>query len=97
MTCCCSGVHFDADVGEVLPGVKGANPEGLSLPHALNPSTATATTDTDTTHREDITRGILPQYGQTPHIGPRTLTHSVVKAMLTPSRRSSSRQRGRSK
>jgi len=50
MTCCCSGVHFDADVGDVLElGVKDANPEGLSLPQALNPSSATATTNTDTT------------------------------------------------
>jgi hypothetical protein len=60
MTCCCSWVHFDADVGDVLEfGVKGANPEGLSLPQALNPSSATATTDTDATQRGDFTRAIL--------------------------------------
>jgi hypothetical protein len=65
ITCCCSGVHFDVavDDGEELllaPGVYTGNPEGLSPPQALNPRRPTATTDTETTERQDFTCAIVP-------------------------------------
>jgi hypothetical protein len=44
----------------LAPGVYNGNPEGLSPPHALNPKRPTATTDTDTTERQEFTCAIVP-------------------------------------
>jgi hypothetical protein len=54
ITCCCSGFHLDVAVGDgeeplLAVGVYTGSPEGLSPPQALNPSSATATTNTETT------------------------------------------------
>jgi hypothetical protein len=65
ITCCCSAVHLDVLVGDgeelaLAFALYVANPEGLSLPQALNPSSATAITDTDITERQGFTCAILP-------------------------------------